>query len=156
MEEKEPKTRSKKKHTARNATVGGAAVLLLLLGSWLGFGKGFGLGQGTSVLPNESAGEAPKAEQAVVETVAETEAPAAEPSLEAESEEQPIVISVKESKILIDGKEVTLDSLEETLKSVVTDGRKVRLDDDHAIKAAYDTVVSILQKLDIPFTTGSK
>ena len=156
MEQKEPKTRSKKKHTARNATIGGAAVLLLLLGGWFGFGNGagLGLGQGTAVLPNESAGEAQKAEQAVVETAPETEPPQAEPSAEAESEQAPVLISVQENKILIDGEEVTLDSLEETLKSIVTDGKSVKLKDDHAIKAAYDTVVSVLEKLDIPFISG--
>lgn len=156
MEEKEPKTRSKKKHTARNATIGGAAVLLLLLGGWFGFGNGagLGLGQGTAVLPNESAGEATKAEQTVVETAKETEPPKAEPSAEAESEKAPVLISVQEHKILIDGKEVTPESLEETLKSIVTDGKTVKLKDDHAIKAAYDTVVSVLEKLDIPFITG--
>lgn len=156
MEEKEPKARSKKKHTARNATIGGAAVLLLLLGGWFGFGNGagLGLGQGTAVLPNESAGEATKAEQAVVEAAKETEPPQAEPSAEAESEKAPVLISVQEHKILIDGKEVTLESLEETLKSIVTDGKTVKLKDDHAIKSAYDTVVSVLEKLDIPFITG--
>ena len=154
-EQKKTRSNNKKRHTARNATIGGAAALLLLLGGMFGLGKGFGLGPGASVLPNESSGDASKAEQAVVETAApETEQITAAPTAEAEAE-QPIVISVQESRILIDGKEITLDSLEETLKSAVTDGRPVRLDDDHAIKAAYDTVVTVLQKLDIPFTTGN-
>lgn len=155
--EEEKKTRSKprKGHPVRNAAIGGTAGLLLLIGGCFGLGKGMGLGPAAGLYVNENTGEAPKAEQAIVETVApepvqETAVPTAEPE-----EVQPIIISVHESKILIDGKEITLDTLEETLKDVVTDGRPVRLEDDHGIKAAYDTVVTILQKLDIPFTTGN-
>ena len=154
MEEK--KTRNKKKHTGRNVTIGATAALLLLLGGYMGFGQGLGLGAGNTILPNESATKSDASTQAVVTSAPEpvvTEVPATQEP-EAEPENNTIVISVSESKVLIDGEEVDLASIESALKGVVTDGKQVQLKDDHAIKATYDAVVSALQKLDIPFVTG--
>ena len=154
--EEPKKTKSKKKHTGRNVTIGAAAALLLLLGGYMGFGQGLGLGSGNTLLPNQDASNADAAKQAIVTNVPEpvtTEVPATQEP-EAEPENNVIVISVQESKILIDGEEVSLVSLESALKGAVTDGKQVKLQDDHAIKATYDAVVAALQKLDIPFVTG--
>ena len=150
------KTRNKKKHTGRNVTIGAAAALLLLLGGYMGFGQGLGLGSGSTLLPNESATKSDNTQQAILTNAPEaavTEVPATQEP-EAEPENNTIVVSVQESRILIDGEEVSLTSLESALKGAVTDGKQVKLQDDHAIKATYDTVVSVLQKLDIPFVTG--
>lgn len=144
----EERNKKKKKHTARNATIGTAAALLLLLGGYLGFGRGAGAGAGILPLEQEN-GTKPD----TVITAAPVETKTEEPSKE-NKENEKMVISVSENSVKIDGKDVELGSLENELKEVFTDGKQVTLKDDHAIKATYDVVVSCLEKLDIPFDTG--
>ena len=64
-------------------------------------------------------------------------------------------VTVKEDKLLYEGREVDLTQLEEDLlKDYKADSSTVELLDDHAIKAVYDEVSALLQKLSIPFTEG--
>ena len=59
-----------------------------------------------------------------------------------------------EDELLYEGQEVTLVQLEENLLKDYKAETAVELKDDHAIKAAYDEVTALLQKLNIPFSTG--
>ena len=115
----------------------GAAVLLLLLAGGGYSTRGFGLlpGDGDSVLP--------QAEQTVVAEQAETEAAA---------ESNELIIRVHESEIRFQGEAVTAEQLEEALLHSYGEGKTVRLIDDGAIKADYDTAVAVLEKLNIPYT----
>ena len=66
-----------------------------------------------------------------------------------------LTVTVREDKLLYKGKEVTLGQLEEALlKDYKAGSSTVELKDDHAIKASYDEVKALLQKLSIPFTVG--
>ncbi len=65
-----------------------------------------------------------------------------------------LTVTVREDKLLYEGQEVTLAQLEENLLKDYKTETAVELKDDHAIKAAYDEVTALLQKLNIPFSTG--
>ena len=66
-----------------------------------------------------------------------------------------LTVTVREDKLLYEGREVDLTQLEENLlKDYKADSSTVELLDDHAIKAVYDEVSALLQKLSIPFTEG--
>lgn len=95
----------------------------------------------------------------------ETSAPeTAAPSPEAPEPVQQIVIpvddgvltvTVREDKLLYEGREVNLAELEESLlKDYVAETSTVELQDDHAIKAAYDEVKALLERLSIPYSEG--
>ena len=91
--------------------------------------------------------------QGAQETVPETAQPVQQ--IVVPQDDGVLSIVVREDKLLYEGQEVTLAQLEEDLlRDYKAETTTVELQDDHAIKAAYDEVHALLQKLSIPFTTG--
>ena len=125
----------KKKHTGRNVAVGAGLVALLLLGGRMGLPGG-----GGGLLPGGSGTPAP-AESVQATQPAETPAGSRE-----------LVIRVSGDKLLLNGEELDAAALEHRLLEDYADGAEVRLEDDQAIKAAYDEAAALLERLDIPYT----
>lgn len=151
----ENNTRSPKRNRHTGGKVAGGAVLLALLLAGGHFGLGIGR-EGGGLLTGEAL-------QAVTETAQETVAETAEKVQEKaeevvtpqEQDDGVLTITVKEDKLLYEGKDVSLSQLEQNLlKEYKIDSTTVELVDDHAIKAAYDEVTALLQKLNIPFREG--
>lgn len=151
----ENNTRSPKRNRHTGGKVAGGAVLLALLLAGGHFGLGIGR-EGGGLLTGEAL-------QAVTETAQETVAETAEKVQEKaeevvtsqEQDDRVLTITVKEDKLLYEGKDVSLSQLEQNLlKEYKIDSTTVELVDDHAIKAAYDEVTALLQKLNIPFREG--
>ena len=146
------------RHTGGKVTAGAVILALLLAGGHFGLGigrEGGGLLTGQALeTAQEKAAETveqvqEKAQEAV-ETVQEKVEQVAAPQ-----DDGVLTVTVKEDKLLYEGSEVTLAQLEESLlKDYKGDATAVELRDDHAIKAAYDEVTALLQKLNIPFTAG--
>ena len=137
------KKRKKKDHTGRNVTIGAAAVLLLLAGGTYGIGGGKSLKDllpeiGNAFLPAESS----------VQSASVTETPALEEQVKEEMEKV-LKIVVSESRILYNETEVTIEELEEHLLRDYDDSTELHLQDDHAIKAEYDEVRALLDRLGI-------
>ncbi len=148
------RSRKRKRHTGRKVA-GGTVLLALLLA-----GGHFGLGIGREDGGLLTSGRLQGAVEAVLQTAEST--PEAVPET-AQPVQQIVVpqddgvlsIVVREDKLLYEGQEVTLAQLEEDLlRDYKAETTTVELQDDHAIKAAYDEVHALLQKLSIPFTTG--
>ena len=157
----ENKRSQRNRHTGGKVTAGAVILALLLAGGHFGLGigrEGGGLLAGEALetakeTVTETAEQVQeKAEETVetVETIQEKVEEAAAPQ-----EDGVLTVTVKEDKLLYEGSEVTLAQLEESLlKDYRGDATAVELRDDHAIKAAYDEVTALLQKLNIPFSTG--
>ena len=129
---------------------GGAAVGIVALLALLGGGGYFGLGVGNpngGLLPVNQTTQAP---QPAVTTEAPKEVTTEAP--ESTTEDSVLSIIVKESGILYEGRSVTLTELEKALLSDFANGKEVQLSDDHAKKADYDAVETLLKQLTIPFT----
>ena len=141
-EEVTKEKKSKNKHTGAKAA-GGVLIAALLLGGGGYFGLGIGNPNG-GLLPNqtqeaEDSGSVEKEAEEVTEQ-------------KTEQEEKVLKISVKESTILYQGKEVSLSELETVLLKDYKEGSTITLTDDHAIKASYDEVTALLSKLDLPYS----
>ena len=157
----ENKRSQRNRHTGGKVTAGAVILALLLAGGHFGLGigrEGGGLLTGEALetakeTVTETAEQVQeKAEETVetVETIQEKVEEAAAPQ-----DDGVLTVTVKEDKLLYEGSEVTLAQLEESLlKDYRGDATAVELKDDHAIKAAYDEAAALLQKLNIPFTTG--
>ena len=123
------------RHTGGKVTAGAVILALLLAGGHFGLGIGR---EGGGLLT----GQALETAQEKVQEVA------------APQDDGVLTVTVKEDKLLYEGQEVTLAQLEENLLKDYKAETAVELKDNHAIKAAYDEVTALLQKLNIPFTTG--
>ena len=139
--------------------VAGGAVLLALLLAGGHFGLGIGR-DGGGLLTGEgmknAAENVVQSAESARETVAETAEKVQETVAEALTPQDDgiLTITVKEDRLLYEGQEATLAQLEENLlKDFRAGSSTVELKDDHAIKAAYDEVTALLQKLNIPFKT---
>ena len=132
----------KEKHTGRKVV--GAAVILALLGGGGYFGFGIG---------NPNGGFLPVNGTTAVQqqTQAETPAPSTQEITQAPTEATSLKITVQESKILYQGKEVTIAELETQLLKDFKEGKEITLTDDHAIKAVYDEVEALLGRLNLKF-----
>ena len=164
------KRSSKKKSHTGGKVVGGVALLALLLAGGH-FGLGIGRAEG-GLLTGEALQTVKESAIETVETARETLAEGIEAVVETtetvqEPETAPVqeivvpeddgvlTITVREDKLLYEGREVDLGQLEESLlQDYKADVSIVELLDDHAIKAAYDEVKALLQKLSIPYGTG--
>ena len=165
---------SKRKRHTGGKVVGGAALLALLLAGGH-FGLGIGRAEGglltgealqaakeTVVDTAEAAKETltegyETVKEALTETAETVQEPEAVPVQEivVQQDDGILTITVREDKLLYEGREVDLTQLEEDLlNDYKTDASTVELQDDHAIKAVYDEVSALLQRLSIPFTEG--
>ena len=168
------KRSSKRKSHTGGKVVGGAALLALLLAGGH-FGLGIGRAEGglltgealqaakeTVVDTAEAAKETltegyETVKEALTETAETVQEPEAVPVQEivVQQDDGILTITVREDKLLYEGREVDLTQLEEDLlNDYKTDASTVELQDDHAIKAVYDEVSALLQRLSIPFTEG--
>lgn len=153
------KRSSKRNRHTGGKVAGGALILALLLaGGHFGLGigrEGGGLltGQALETAQETLSENAEKAQEKAaeaVETVQEKVEEAVSPQ-----DDGVLTVTVREDKLLYEGEEVTLAQLEENLlRDYKGDDTTVELKDDHAIKAAYDEATALLQKLNIPFSTG--
>ena len=146
------------RHTGGKVTAGAVVLALLLAGGHFGLGigrEGGGLLTGEALetakeTVTETAEQVQEKAEETVETIQEKVEEAIAPQ-----DDGVLTVTVKEDKLLYEGSEVTLAQLEESrLKDYKGDATAVELRDDHAIKAAYDEVTALLQKLNIPFSTG--
>ncbi len=169
MDKKKRSTR-RNRHTGGKVAGGAALLALLLAGGHFGLGIGREGGGFLTAEAMQNAAETvsktyESAKELVTGTAVPTQAPTAEPTQAPTTEPvQAIVIpqddgvltvTVREDKLLYEGQEVTLAQLEEyLLKDYKAESSTVELLDDHAIKAAYDEVHALLQKLSIPFSAG--
>ena len=154
----ENKRSQRNRHTGGKVTAGAVILALLLAGGHFGLGigrEGGGLLTGEALetakeTVTETAEQVQEKAEETVETIQEKVEEAITPQ-----DDGVLTVTVKEDKLLYEGAEVTLAQLEESLlKDYRGDATAVELRDDHAIKAAYDEVTALLQKLNIPFTTG--
>ena len=156
MENKRSSKRNR--HTGGKVTAGAVVLALLLAGGHFGLGIGR---EGGGLLTGQALETATETVTQTAEKVQETAVETAEKVQEAVTEavspqdDGVLTITVKEDKLFYEGSEVTLAQLEESLlKDYKAGTNTVELADDHAIKATYDEVNALLQKLNIPFTTG--
>ena len=151
----ENNTRSPKRNRHTGGKVAGGAVLLALLLAGGHFGLGIGR-EGGGLLTGEAFQTVTEtAQETVVETAEKVQEKAEEVVTPQEQNDGVLTITVKEDKLLYEGKDVSLSQLEQNLlKEYKIDSTTVELVDDHAIKAAYDEVTALLQKLNIPFHEG--
>ena len=151
----ENNTRSPKRNRHTGGKVAGGAVLLALLLAGGHFGLGIGR-EGGGLLTGEALQTVTEtAQETVAETAEKVQEKAEEVVTSQEQDDGVLTITVKEDKLLYEGKDVSLSQLEQNLlKEYKIDSTTVELVDDHAIKAAYDEVTALLQKLNIPFREG--
>ncbi len=151
----ENNTRSPKRNRHTGGKVAGGAVLLALLLAGGHFGLGIGR-EGGGLLTGEALQAVTEtAQETVVETAEKVQEKVEEVVTPQEQDDGVLTITVKEDKLLYEGKDVSLSQLEQNLlKEYKIDSTTVELVDDHAIKAAYDEVTALLQKLNIPFREG--
>ena len=148
------RSRKRRRHTGRKVAGGAVLIALLLAGGH--FGLGIGREDGgllTSGRLQDAVETVSQTVQGAQQTVPETAQPVQE--IVVPQDDGVLSIVVREDKLLYEGQEVTLAQLEEDLlRDYKAETTTVELQDDHAIKAAYDEVHALLQKLSIPFTTG--
>lgn len=131
--------REKKKGGAGGKLAGAALILALLSGGGY-FGLGIGNPSG-GLIPGFNT--PPETTAAVKETtVAATANPEAEKTIR---------ITVKEDKLLYNGKEMDIKAIQETILKDYGQEKKVVLVDDHGVKAVYDSLTTLLTQLNIPF-----
>lgn len=125
----------------RVTTAAAAAAVLLLAGRGLGSG-GWGLlpGDGNSLLPGTQQSQ-----------TVETKSEQPEEILNVTEDDGVLTVRVHEHTITLEDAELSAEQLEEKLKSLWHAGDPVELVDDGAIKADYDAVVAVLERLEIPF-----
>ena len=163
--EENKRSPKRNRHTGGKVTAGAVILALLLAGGH--FGLGIGREDGgllTSGRLQDAVETVSQTVQSAQQTVSQTVQGAQETVPETAQPVQQIVVPqddgvlsivVREDKLLYEGQEVTLAQLEEDLlRDYKAETTTVELQDDHAIKAAYDEVHALLQKLSIPFTTG--
>ncbi len=169
------KKRSSKRNRHTGGKVAGGAAILALLLAGGHFGLGIGRAEGglltgealqaakETVVESAQVAKETLTEgyEAAKETLTETAQDVQEAVTETvqeivvQQDDGVLTITVREGKLLYEGREVTLDQLEENLlKDYKADSSTVELLDDHAIKATYDEVSALLQRLSIPCNTG--
>ena len=172
MDSRKRKAR-RRRHTG-GKVVGGAVLLAVLLAGGH-FGLGIGRADGgfvnsekyregkeivtenakaakevTSEYLEKKAGEAKEDLTEAAEKVKQTVTEAVTPQ-----DDGALTIVVREDKLLYEGRELTIEQLEEALlRDYKAGSSALELKDDHAIKAAYDEVKALLQKLSLPYTEG--
>ena len=159
----EDRKRSSKRNHHTGGKVATGAVLLALLLAGGHFGLGIGR-DGGGLLTGEGVQTVSQNAESAKQKASETVQKASETTQEtleklqgaiAPQDDGVLTVTVREDKLLYKGKEVTLGQLEEALlKDYKAGSSTVELKDDHAIKASYDEVKALLQKLSIPFTVG--
>ncbi|MBO4839138.1 MAG: hypothetical protein J5493_07210 [Lachnospiraceae bacterium] len=152
--QKHDEKESPKKSSHTTGKAAGAVLLLALLGGGLGFGLGgrSNGGQGGSettppAVTQEATGQPTEAPTEIPDTPAPTQETTA-------AEEGVLTVTVRENGIEYNGRTLTVAELEQALLTDYKEGDKIRLMDDHAIKAVYDEVTALLDKLKMPVETA--
>ena len=141
--------RSGNKKGGGGKTVAAVAVAALLLGG----GGYYGLtGDGMGFLPNHEGIVMPSSADPADPAVITTAEPAEDITTKHEEETEGIAVRVYEDKIYYNGEELTLQAFEETLLKDYREGIEISLQDDHAVKASYDAVKAVLDKLNYKYT----
>ena len=154
-ETKEPK-KKKNRHTGAKTAAAIVVLAALMGGGYYGLGIGQDLITLPGVVPSQAESSAVHETSQASEkpqeasTIAESALP--ESQNPAKSEDDILEIVIREDKIEYEGNVITLQELEEALLSDYTEEMNVTLTDDHAIKATYDEVTALLEKLSIPYT----
>lgn len=166
----------RKRHTGGKVAGGVALLALLLAGGHFGLGIGREGGGFLTAEAMQNAAETvsqtyESAKELVTGTAEPTLAPTAEPTAEPTQaptaepiqaivipvDDGVLTVTVRQDKLLYEGRETTLMQLEEDiLRDYKAGTSAVELIDDHAIKAAYDEAKALLEKLSIPFTAGKE
>lgn len=158
--DKKKRSAKRSRHTGSKVAGGAVALALLLAGGHFGLGIGR---EGGGLLTGQQVQEATQAvteslqnaAESVTQTAEQVQQSVTEVVVPGPEDDGMLTITVQDDKLLYEGREVTLSQLEESLLKDYTAGTTaVELKDDHAIKAAYDEVNALLQKLNIPFTEG--
>ncbi|MBR3036708.1 MAG: hypothetical protein IKI54_05405 [Lachnospiraceae bacterium] len=124
-------------------TVAAVAIAALLLGG----GGYYGLsGDGMGFLPNHSGVVDPGSPDVI--TTAE---PASDVTTKSEQDEKEISIRIQENELYYRGETVSLEAFEEKILKDYKDGMTITLQDDHAVKASYDAVKAVLDRLGYPY-----
>ena len=100
----------------------------------------------------EGEGSAPTIVEEAQETDSNSE-PQETESTEGSEQSVRFDIVIREREIILNGSSVGLDELETALRENYEEGTPVEVSDDYAIKATYDDVISLLNKLDIDYLT---
>ncbi|MBQ7058041.1 MAG: hypothetical protein IJM83_01870 [Firmicutes bacterium] len=156
-ETREPQKQKKRNRHTGAKTLGAVLVLAALMG---GGYYGLGIGQDVIALPgvrpsqaeSSTVQETSQASETQQEAATPAESTAMESENPAKTEDDVLEIVIREDKIEYEGNELSLQELEEALLKDYTDQMTVTLTDDHAIKATYDEVTALLEKLTIPYT----
>ena len=128
--------RKRKRHTGAKVTAATAVLLAALAGGSFGFRQsGWNI---PGVQNNDKKGSA------IQENSVTEQAPT--------QNDRILIVTVRNSGILYQGSEVTLSELEALLLSNYTVEKQIILEDDHAIKSAFDEVTALLAKLSMPYT----
>lgn len=143
----------KRSRDKRSGGGGKAAAAVVLAALLLGGGGYYGIsGNGMGFLPDhagiiEEDTQASKQNESDTEKTEETEATTTE-----EKQEEAISIVVKEGTVLYQGSEIKTTAFEETLLKDYREGIKITLKDDHAVKATYDEIKAVLDRLGYTYT----
>lgn len=165
MSEQENNKKQKKKG-GKAAPFAGGTVLGLVLGvlAMLGLNKLPGLGAGSSLTGENNSAENPPAVSDTADrtepdnqttpaetTAAEPDAPAGEPTAEAEN--PVVVIEITDGTATVGENSFTdAAELKEYLVSINRDGSTYILRDNHAVKELYDAVEAMLNELHYSYT----
>ena len=136
--------RSEAKRGGGGKTVAAVAIAALLLGG----GGYYGLsGDGMGILPDH--GFDPGSPDVI--TTAE---PASDVTTTEASEKQDNVLSIRvaEEKVYYEGEEIAVTAFEEAILKDYRDGLAIKLEDDHAVKATYDQIKAVLDRLGYKYT----
>ena len=135
---------------ANRRGTGVAAVGVAAAAAFLLFGRGGGFGGGWGLLPSNSSSAVPAQESTQVEEQVKEQVE--EQETDAVEQDSVLTIRVRENQIFFEEEPVTPEELEDQLLRAYAEGMEVELVDDGAIKADYDAAVSILDKLNIPYS----
>jgi hypothetical protein len=118
----------------------GKAFLLALLALALLGGLGAGIGLGGGFLPNP-----PARGQNIQSTAEKTETQKA-----SETQKNKYILEVQENAFFYNGTAYRLEDLRTALLNTYTGKETIELIDNHAIKAAYDAIKTMLEEIQIP------
>ena len=148
---KNQNTRDVKRDGKRSGGGGKTAVAVAVAALLLGGGGYYGLsGDGMGVLPDHQ-GLDPFSPQVSTEAT-QPEVTTEAPTENDQKQDSVIEITVSEGKIIYEGAEIELVAFEDAILKDYKEGMSITLKDDHAVKASYDEIKTVLDKLGYKYT----